>query len=123
MLAVALVLALGERLVEADAEGLALGEADSELLADTDAVSDGAAEMLEDNEGLEDAATLGVGEGVPLQMQEPSVGAPQERRQQSAGQDVVDGEAVMLGDCVGAVAEGVGVMQVQTMLGKVPTQT
>ena len=56
-------------------------------------------------------------------MQKPSVGEPQERRQQSAGQDVLEGETVALGDCVGAVAEGVGVMQVQTMSGKLPTQS
>ena len=51
------------------------------------------------------------------------MGEPQERRQQSAGQDVLEGEAVALDVCVGAVCEGVGVTQVQTMSGKLPTQT
>ena len=94
-------------------------------LAEEDAVSLSVAgsDALGDIEGLADGVALDVVLGVPSQMQKPSVGAPQERRQQSAGQDVLEGEAVALGDCVGAVCEGVGVTQVQTMSGKLPTQT
>ena len=122
-LAEKLELALSEGLVLAETVGLSLSEVVGEMLADTEKESEGVAEMLGEGELLDDAAALGVGDGVPLHIQKPSVGAPQERRQQSAGQDVVDGEAVIVGDCVGAVAEGVGVTQVQTMLGKLPTQT
>ena len=55
--------------------------------------------------------------GVPSHTQTPSLGAPQERRQHSAGQDVVDGVRLTLDVGVGGVCEGVGVTQVQTTSG------
>ena len=67
---------------------------------------------------------------VPLQMHWPFLGAPQETRQQSAGQLVEEGvaeseavnEAAVTDALVEAVAlgEGVGDRQMQTMFGKEP---
>ena len=117
---------LGEAVALRDGETLALPVVDALL----------------DEEALSDADTLGVALGVPKQMHVPSMGAPQERRQHSAGHVVRVGEgdtegegegegealgdavieAVSLSDWEGPVCEGVGVMQVQTMSGKLPAQ-
>ena len=105
----------GETGGEAETLALPLIDGVVELEGETLGVTLGEAEAL--SETLDEARTLGVSEGVPLQMQTPSEGAPQERRQQSAGQGVGESEGETLGDCVGTVCVALGVMQVQTMLG------
>lgn len=57
-----------------------------------------------------DSDTVGVLLGVPRQIQRVSCGAPQERRQQSETHVDCDGDGEVVGVCVGAVADGVGVM-------------
>ena len=106
------VLALRERLVVA--ERLSVRVTEGEELDDDEDVD----VMLE--EDVSEGEMLDVMVGVPSQMQTLSLGAPQERRQQSCGQAVPEGDGETLAVCVGAVCEAVGVTHWQIVLGQAP---
>jgi hypothetical protein len=67
-----------------------------------------------------DGDMLEVGVAVPSQIHTLSAGAPQDRRQQSRGQAVPEGDGETLAVCVGAVCEAVAVTHRQIVLGQAP---